>query len=178
MVHTLNMEKREMAREGILFLAQLGVLACVLFLLLQPLEIFLQELVTIHARVVLHAIGTNTMEQNSIQFWAGNKLVEISPLCAGLIELILLASAIAATRTVSIEKKMKGILVGIILLHALNVLRIAITVQQLVHVSFTFAEFTHDVFFRLVLIIGFAAIYGGWLNIEKIVKKSRAKGII
>lgn len=164
-------------REGILFLAQMSVFAGVLFLLFQPFEIFLQEMVACHARAVLHVVGTNTIEQNSIQFWVEDKLVEISPLCAGLIEVILLASAIAATRMVSMEKKIKGILAGIVLLYAFNIFRIVITVQQLVHTSFSFAEFTHDVFFRLILIGGFALIYAGWLNIEKIRAWSKVKGL-
>ncbi len=178
MVHPNAQQKKTILREGILFLAQVGVFTGILFLVLQPLEIFLQELSAQHAQFVLNALGTHTVVQNNIQFWAEKNLVEISPLCAGLLEMILLASAILSTNTVTNIKKIKGILAGVALLYLFNVFRIVITTQQLVHSSLSFAEFTHDVFFRLMLIAGFALVYAGWLNFEKISAWGRGKGLI
>lgn len=177
MLHTNAQRNKTLLREGILFLAQAGVFAGIVFIILQPFEILLQELVARHAQFVLNALGTRTIFQNTIQFWAGNNLVEISPLCAGLLEMILLASAMAATNTVSNVKKLKGILAGVALLYLFNVFRIVITVQQLVHTTLSFAEFTHDVFFRLMLIAGFALVYAAWLNFGKIRVWGRGKGL-
>lgn len=177
MLHTNTQRKKALWKGGILFLAQVGVFTGLLFLLFQPMEFFLQELTATHAQFVLHVLGTATVSQDAIQFWAGNNLVEISSLCAGLLEMILLVSAMLATDTVSLEKKMKGIIAGVILLYAFNIFRIVITVQQLVHTSLSFAEFTHDVFFRLMLLVGFAAIYAAWLNFGKIRGWGRAKGL-
>lgn len=168
MLHFSSSETRSLIKEGILFLAQMGVLAGVLFVILQPFEMGLQELVSSHAQWILHALGTSTISETNVRFWAESALIEISPLCAGLLEMILLASAIAATNTASLSKKIKGILVGVTLLYLFNVFRIIITVQQLVYTPLSFAEFTHDVFFRVVLIAGFAAIYSAWLNSQKI----------
>ena len=178
MVHPNVRAAKTLVKEGILFLAQAAVFAGVLYIILQPFEIFLQELVAQHTQWVLNALGTTTTFQNTIQFWAGAYLVEISPLCAGLLEMILLASAMAATSTVSNVQKTKGILAGVALLYLFNVFRIVITVQQLVHTSLSFAELTHDVFFRLMLIAGFAAVYAAWLNFGKISAWGRGKGLI
>ncbi len=174
MLHTRNGDAVPFLREGILFLATFAGLSVVFYAVFSPGEGILQTLVASHVRSVLHAIGTPTQTLNFFQFWAGNKLIEISPLCAGLMEMILLAAVMMATRTVSLSKKIKGILVGITLLYVFNVLRIVMTIQQLIHTSFSFAEFTHDWLFRLVLIFGFVMVYAGWLNWDELKKKAES----
>ena len=164
MLHTRATREKALLREGILFLASFGVVGGILYLLLRPFEIFLQTLLSMHAQRVLELIGTRVISQTPIRFWAENHLIEISPLCAGLLEMILLAAAILAKRDVSVRKKIKGIAFGIIALYVFNMLRIVFTVQQIVHTPISFAELTHDVLFRLILIVGFAAAYACWLK--------------
>ncbi|MBM3282219.1 MAG: exosortase/archaeosortase family protein [Candidatus Diapherotrites archaeon] len=169
MLHTRGMELTALLREGILFLTVFAGLSIILYVVFSPLEGLLQSIVASHARSILHVIGTPTQTLNSIQFWAGNKLIEISPLCAGMMEMILLASVMMATRTVSRMKKIKGIVVGIALVYVFNLLRIVITVQQLIHASFSFAEFTHDWLFRGLLFVGLIGIYYAWLSTHSII---------
>lgn len=164
MVHTDAQRGKVLLREGIIFLATFGVSGGVLYLLLRPVEIILQTLLSTHVQRGLEIIGTRVVEQSPIQFWAETHVIEISPLCAGLLEIILFASAVLATRDVNMRKKMQGIVVGIIALYVFNVLRIVFTVQQIVHTPFSFAELTHDVLFRLILLVGFAAAYAYWLK--------------
>ncbi len=180
MLHTHNEGGNALLlREGILFLAQWGVLAGVLFLLLSPtIENALHAVVSTHAQQGLRALGTVNDPISPIQFWVQGKLVEISPLCSGLLEMILLASAMVVTPTIGTRKKIFGIAGGIILLYVFNLFRIIITIQQLVHTSLSFVEFTHDVLFRLVLLLGFAALYGGWLNSARIHEWARQNHLV
>lgn len=164
MLHTRTVREKTLFREGIIFLASFSVFGGILYLLTRPLEIVLQTLLSAHVQRGLELIGTTTIAQSPIRFWAENNLIEITPLCAGLLEIILLAAAILATRGVSVRKKIKGIIVGGIVLYAFNVLRIIFTVQQIVHTPLSFAELTHDVLFRLILLAGFAAAYYMWLK--------------
>jgi exosortase/archaeosortase family protein len=177
MLHSFTAGKNPLLREGVRFILIWASLSAILWIIFQPFEIILQEMTRVHVQAILHAIGTNTSSQTTIQFWAENKLIEISPLCAGLVEMILLASAMAAAKTVSHRKKVLGIILGMASLYVFNVLRIVFTVQQLVHTNLEFAEFTHDVFFRLVLLTGFAAIYWAWLNVDEILLRGRVKGL-
>lgn len=164
MLHPNTLREKALLREGILFLATLGVVGGILYLLLRPFEIILQTLLSTHVQRVLELIGTRVISQTPIRFWAENHLIEVSPLCAGLLEMILLTSAIIATRGASVRKKIKGIGFGIVVLYVFNVLRIVFTVQQIVHTPISFAELTHDVLFRLILVVGFAAVYAYWLK--------------
>jgi exosortase/archaeosortase family protein len=170
MLHPSAYSDNPLIREGIIFLATFAGLSIVLYAVFSPLESGLQALVASHAQNVLHSIGTPTQTLTTIQFWAGNKLIEISPLCAGLIEMILLTSVMIATRNTAWQKKLFGMVGGIIVLYAFNILRIVFTVQQIVHTPFSFAEFTHDLLFRLILFAGFAGMYYVWLNYFTITK--------
>lgn len=154
--------------EGARFFLAWAMLSVILWIIFQPFELILQEVTRAHVQTILHAIGTNTILQNPIQFWTQNKVIEISPLCAGLVEIILLASAMAATPTVSNRKKIIGIILGVSVLYVFNVLRIVFTVQQLVHTNVAFAELTHDVMFRILLVAGFALLYWVWLNSARV----------
>jgi len=164
MLHLVAQRQKALLREGIIFLATFSVSGGIFYLLLQPFEIILQTLLSTHVRRGLELLGTDTIAQSPIRFWAKTHLIEISSLCAGLLEIILFASAVLATRGVSTRKKIWGIVLGVAALYVFNVLRIIFTVQQIVHTPFSFAELTHDVLFRLILIMGFAAVYWFWLK--------------
>ena len=178
MVHTSDAEKKILVREGILFLCQWAVLCGILMLVLAGGEHSLQALVSAHAQLGLRVVGTHTSPLSPVQFWAENKAVEISPLCSGLVEMILLASAIAATPGFSWRKKIVGIAAGVALLYLFNIFRIIITVQQLIHSPLSFAAFTHDVLFRIVLLAGFALLYGGWVNGSRLRAWARARQLL
>lgn len=165
-------------REGIIFLATFLVAAVVLYFVLSPFETNLQKIEANQTQSILNAVGVDTTPAgNPIQFWMNGKLIEISALCSGLLEMILLASAILATPTATPRKKILGIIIGVAILYMFNLFRIAVTLLQLEHASFSFAELTHDVLFRLILIVGFAALYGAWLNFDKVRIVLRQRGI-
>ena len=156
-------EKNALAKEGIVFLFTLFLVSGGLYLVLSPLEIHMQTLETNHVRGMLNSVGVVSRDAElPHQFSVNEKLIEISPLCSGFVEMVLLIGAIAATRNVSWKKRALGIIAGVLALYVLNLFRIVITILQLVHTNLAFAEFTHDILFRVGLILGFAIIYGAW----------------
>jgi exosortase/archaeosortase family protein len=82
--------------------------------------------------------------------------------------MILLGSAILATRGEKAYSRIRGALVGVVALYLFNLLRMVITLLQIEHSPMDFAAFTHDVLFRLILIVGFALVYGAWLQRKQI----------
>ncbi len=163
---------------GVPFIVSIIIFSGILFLILSPFEIHLQTFEAHLVQKILNAIGTSTRAtENPTQFFAENYLVEVSPLCSGLLELILLIAAVVATPDATWKKKIKGIILGGGLLFVFNLLRMTISIQQLIHTSLEFAEFTHGVLFRAVLILGFALIYGVWVHSPRIKMWASQKGI-
>lgn len=169
-------ENNQAIHEGLRFILSILLIAGILFLLLNPLELQLQAVEAELVQSALHVLGTSTRAtDNPIQFLAGEKLIEISALCSGLMEIILLIAAIAATRDASWRKKIMGIIFGVGILFAWNILRMLISIQQLLHTSLEFAEFTHGVLFRVMLVLGFAFIYLIWLRSRAFLESGREK---
>jgi exosortase/archaeosortase family protein len=174
-----NQALYSVAVEGLEFLLKMAVVAGLLFILFQPVELILQRAIAQLSQNVLEMLGTIIIQtSNPIQFFADNYKIEISPLCSGLLEVCLLAGAVMATKGKKWKSKLKGIVVGIVLLQTFNVIRITATIMQLNHTSIEFATFTHDVLFRIVLLIGFAILYGAWLYFPQLKKKLTMKGVL
>ncbi|MEK6902702.1 MAG: exosortase/archaeosortase family protein [archaeon] len=180
MVTRLKVVSRSDAlHEGIRFLATFLIVAAALLFLFTPMESWLQQLEAGQTQSLLHALGVPTSPaQNPTQFWMNGKLIEISPLCSGLLEMILLASAIIVTPSASVRKKVVGLVIGIFILYVFNLFRMGVTLLQLEHASFSFAEITHDILFRVILIVGFALLYAVWLNFSSMKKKFVLRGMV
>lgn len=83
-----------------------------------------------------------------------------------------------ATKGKKWKNKLKGIIAGIFLLQTFNIFRIVATIQQLNNMSIEFATLTHDLLFRIVLLVGFAILYAGWLYFPQIKQKIIEKEIM
>lgn len=165
--------------EAFLFLCKLSVFTLGGWTLFYPFEGSLQALLATLSQNILRVLGLSIQAGGSaIHFYAGTNLIEISPLCSGLVEMLLLSGAILATHTRTVESRVRGVLVGVGILFVFNLVRIVITIMQLEHTSLEFATFTHDVLFRIVLIIGFALVYVSWLNFSSIKKWAQEKECI
>lgn len=151
--------------EAATFLAHWGAWFALFYIFLHPFEYALQSFETLHVRFALSLVGVDTVSASlANQFFMNGKLIEISPLCSGLLEMILLATAILATKTEKVYTRLRGVMAGVVVLYLFNIMRMAVTLLQLEHESLEFATITHDILFRLALIIGFALLYGAWLN--------------
>ena len=154
------------AKEALLFLIRMGVFSAAFYVILFSAEGILQGMESQIVQHILRALGTH-VNAGSVawQFVAENYLIEISPLCSGLLELALLAGAILATKEYPLRARVQGVIVFGFILFAANIIRIVASVQQLIHTSLSFAEFTHGILFRGVLILGFALLYALWLRL-------------
>lgn len=89
--------------------------------------------------------------------------IEISYLCTGLLEMIVLISAIIASLGISWRKRLLGIVVGVGLTQAFNLMRIIITTDLILRTdSIEIIEFVHNFLFRLTLFIVIVGIYAAW----------------
>jgi exosortase/archaeosortase family protein len=95
---------------------------------------------------------------------SGEKQIIISWLCTGVLEIIILISAILASFGINWKKKIAGIGIAIIAGVIFNLLRILITVNFILTQSGEIVELTHDVLFRLVLFIYIVVVYVLWFN--------------
>lgn len=174
MVRPISSEKNPNVRaamEGVRFLGVMLGAAILLYFLFLPIEINLQNAETNHVRGMLSTVGVETRDaQLPNQFFVNEKLVEISPLCSGLVEMVLLIGAIVATRGASMRKKIMGIGIGIFILYLFNLIRIVVSVLQLRYTSLAFATLTHDILFRVILILGFALVYAGWVHAARVME--------
>ncbi|MDO8647870.1 MAG: exosortase/archaeosortase family protein [Candidatus Diapherotrites archaeon] len=90
--------------------------------------------------------------------------IQISDLCTGWLETALLASAILASLGIAWKKRIYGAIGALIFGFAFNQLRIFVTIMQLFGTNVQTAELTHDVFFRLSLLIVIAGFYFVWFR--------------
>lgn len=90
--------------------------------------------------------------------------IQISYLCTGLLETIVLVSAVLASHGISWKKRIQGALAGIAVSLAFNVLRIDLTVLIVHGFGIAVAEFGHDFLFRLVLFLVVAGYYFAWFK--------------
>ncbi|HIH21822.1 MAG: exosortase/archaeosortase family protein [Candidatus Diapherotrites archaeon] len=92
------------------------------------------------------------------------KQILISELCTGLLETALLAAAIIASIGIEWRKRIFGAIAAIAFGMAFNQLRIFASIMQILNTDLEFAELTHDLFFRLSLLIVIAGFYYLWFR--------------
>lgn len=145
------------------------VIISVLFLFI-PLELI--ELIT--AKTVIIFTGGKIVFQEPVLILFENFKVQISYLCTGLMEFILLASALIATAGIKKEKKIIGIIGAGITTYIFNVIRIALTISLIENTSTEIIELTHNILFKITLFALIAGYYFIWyyLSVKK-AKKSK-----
>lgn len=108
--------------------------------------------------------------------------IEISYLCTGLLETIVLSGVIIASAGISIKKRIIGLAAGIIATMGVNFGRIFATLYFVQNSNATTAEFIHNVFFRLTLFVTIFCFYAIWFKwatyTEKKTKKSESEKYI
>ncbi|MFA6065375.1 MAG: exosortase/archaeosortase family protein [archaeon] len=97
-------------------------------------------------------------------FFASDKQIIISWLCTGILEIIILISAILASFGVNWNKKLIGIGAAIVAGVVFNLARIWITVNFILTQQGPVVELAHDVLFRIVLFIYIVLVYVLWFT--------------
>lgn len=90
--------------------------------------------------------------------------IGISELCTGLLETLLLATAIIASFGIHWKKRIIGAVAALAFGLAFNQFRIFVSIMQILNTDLQTAELTHDVFFRLSILIVIAGFYYWWFR--------------
>jgi len=102
------------------------------------------------------------VESNCYSFLANDKQVIISWLCTGILEIIVLVSAILASFGVSWRKKLIGVAIAIIAGVIFNIIRLVITANLILSQSVGTVELAHDLLFRFILFFYILGVYVLW----------------
>jgi exosortase/archaeosortase family protein len=138
---------------------------------------FLKALTAQAANFILGLLGVPTI----LQFLAepsiivGKLTAQITNLCAGDIEIILMTAIILSTFDRSWRQRLFGVLGGILIVLIINPLRIAAVIAVGYYSSWQWADFTHDVLFRLTLLVVIVGYYYIWYikygSIARLIKR-------
>lgn len=141
---------------------------------ISPFENNLKEFSGKTAEAMLSIQGIEISEQGFYQgeeeivysFFAGEKQIIISGLCAGILEIIILVSTLLATLGISWRKKLIGIIIGIIAGIIFNIIRIWITINIILTQETQVIEFAHDILFRIILFVYIIGFYVTWFYLN------------
>ncbi len=97
-------------------------------------------------------------------FNVNDKTIFIAWLCTGILEIIILISAIAASFGIKQKEKLIGIILAIIVGVIFNILRIIITIHIVLTQNLQIVEFAHDILFKLILFVYITVFYVIWFN--------------
>ncbi|MCX8190447.1 MAG: exosortase/archaeosortase family protein [Candidatus Diapherotrites archaeon] len=160
---SLKKELLASAKFLIFFLISFSIIFIIFSFL--PIEIFEFFTAKISA-AILEAVGYSTkiITDEPVKIIVNSKhTIEISYLCTGIIETIVVVSAVAASLGISLKKRLIGALAGAIFVNVLNILRIIVTIVAISNLKdIGFVDFIHNVLFRATLFVGIAVYYAVW----------------
>ncbi|MBT4192439.1 MAG: exosortase/archaeosortase family protein, partial [Candidatus Diapherotrites archaeon] len=131
-------------------------------------EIFFDLLTGLGAKGLLQLQGLEVIEfiGENYQMLVGpagsGKTIIISWLCSGVLEIIILVSAMLASFGISWKKKFIGIIFAIIVGYVFNLLRVWTTINIILTQNVQTIEFAHDFLFRAVLFVYIIVFYVAW----------------
>ena len=108
-------------------------------------------------------LGTEYASQ-CYSFQVEDKQILISWLCTGVLEIIVLASAMIASIGVCWKKKIIGIIFAISLGAIFNLIRIIVTINFILTQDMMIVELAHDIIFRIILFSYIVALYIIWFH--------------
>jgi len=106
-------------------------------------------------------LGMET-KSNCYSFGVEGKTIIISWLCTGILEIIILVSAILSSFGINWRKKIFGAFAAIIAGIIFNLLRIWVTVNIVLTQNIQVVELAHDFLFKIVLFIYITGFYIAW----------------
>jgi exosortase/archaeosortase family protein len=138
-------------------------------------EIFFDLLTGLGAKSLLQLQGLEVMEfiGENYQMLIAGKTIIISWLCSGVLEIIILISAMLASFGISWKKKFIGIIFAVLVGYVFNLLRVWTTINIILTQNVQTIEFAHDFLFRAVLFVYIIVFYVAWFHFS--VRKENAK---
>ena len=95
-------------------------------------------------------------------FNVSDKTIFIAWLCTGILEIIILISAIIASFGIKQKEKLIGVILAIIVGIVFNILRIIITIHIVLTQNLQIVEFAHDILFKVILFVYITVFYVIW----------------
>jgi len=160
----LGKEKDEIYKTG-KFLLGFVVIFLVLTFLFSLIPLVWLELITAQVSLVLlnlFGIYGSIEIQEPVLLILGDRTIQISYLCTGVLELIVLTAGIAASFGIKARKRLIGILIAIAFGFVFNQIRIVATILAIYAFSLPIVVLAHDLLFRIFLFIYIAGFYAAW----------------
>jgi len=142
-----------------------------------PFADTLKESTGRNSELLLNIQGIETQSNGSVELEFENaysfeivqsgQTIFISWLCSGVLEIIILVSAIIASFGISWKKKIIGIIIATIIGYVFNIFRIWVTLNIILTQNAQVFEIAHDTLFRIVLFVYIIVVYVLWFNWAK-----------
>jgi len=175
-------------KTGLKFLIGIGAFYTLFWIIISSLALyFLKSFIAGTSNWLLQILGVPAqlffgagMDPSII---VGLVTAQITNLCAGDFEIILLFAIILATWDRTWRKRFWGCVFGFITIMILNPLRVFTVLAVGHYSSWVWADFTHDILFRLMLLIVIVVYYFIWYvkydivseNIKSLINKVKPK---
>jgi exosortase/archaeosortase family protein len=133
---------------------------------LVPIQLFERVFASLlrHTLALFRIPATSGIDVDAfVQVTDGPRIL-ISGLCTGLLEMIILSSAILATLEIDTRKRLVGVAVGVIAIGLFNWFRIVATTLIALSQPIEVVELSHEVLFRVFLFLVIAGFYWTWLR--------------
>lgn len=165
---SLNIEKEDVRKGGRFLMFFLVVYAALISIYFAVPAIETEKAVAETELGILNLFGirgTVSVQEAAIISLQNGQQIQISGLCTGIEELIILVSAIIASIGISWKKRIIGAIAGAIIAVAFNYLRITATIFIILSTSdLGIIEFTHNILFRIFLFATIAVSYIAWFQ--------------
>lgn len=156
---------RQQLASGFKFIIGIGAFYTLFWMVISSIDLyFLKSLITQLSGFLLSIIQVPHSIVYGVEpaIIVGGVQAQIGNLCAGDIELALISAIILATWDRPVRQRLWGILGGLLVVFIANPIRIATVLGVGHYTNWVWADFTHDVLFRLMLIIIIVVYYFVW----------------
>src|SRR3989338_6588066 len=135
------------------------------FFLIVPLQLYESAIANIVA-FVFGAFGVQAIVNAGIEpvvaLFPNGLQIFISYLCTGVLEALLLIAAILASFGIGLRNRIIGAIAAFFAVFVFNIARIIVTIALIMNFDLRIAEISHDLLFRLSLLIVIAGFYYFW----------------
>ena len=148
-----------------IFILSISAFYTLFWFIIEHLDLYeLKKATAIISNIALHALGVKTTlilaGEPAIQ--VGRVTAHITNLCAGDLEIALITAIILSTFDRSWRNRLWGIVFAWLTIFIINPLRIIIVLAVGYYSTWKWANFTHDVLFRLTLLAVIVFYYFVW----------------
>lgn len=157
---------KDQIKSGAKFIISIGAFYTLFWIIISSLDLYtLKAFISCLSQGLLSVFGVPSIAAviaGEPSITVGSVTAQITNLCAGDLEIALLAAIILSTFDRPLRKRLWGVFFGLILIFIANPLRIATVLAVGHYTNWVWANFTHDFLFRLMLLIIIFVYYFIW----------------